>query len=187
MADPHVHIQTNPAPVRAPLLNSNHDNNHTQQQQQPRQNQNRSHITDLDLTLQKLETFLSFLGFDQSSKKSFVLSWSAFLVIGVLLPVVVLELSNCPGCEKGQIKNFELDIVASQACLAAVSLICLSHNFRKYGIRRFLFVDRCSIQMSRFRSQYIQQIKVSMFFLKIPTFDGIIVSLNWELMRFIDD
>lgn len=164
MADAHIHIEADPdsVPVQAPLLNSN------QTRQSPNQNQNhRSQITDLDLTLQKLETFLSFLGFFQNSKKSFLLSWSAFLIIGVLLPVVILELSNCPGCEKGQIKNFELDIVASQACLAAVSLICLAHNFRKYSLRRFLFVDRYSGQVSRFRNQYIQQIKVTMFYLEI--------------------
>ncbi|KAH7570459.1 hypothetical protein JRO89_XS05G0109700 [Xanthoceras sorbifolium] len=178
MADLHERIQTDPPPAQAPLLNSNqnHNHNHTQQhQQRQNQNQNQNQITDLDQTLEKLETFLSFLGFNQSSVLSFVLSWSAFIVIGVLLPVVILELSNCPGCEKGQIKNFELDMVASQACLAAVSLLCLSHNLRKYGIRRFLFVDRYRGQVSRFRNQYIQQIKVSIS--HISKFDVIIVSL----------
>ncbi|KAA8524809.1 hypothetical protein F0562_011232 [Nyssa sinensis] len=43
------------------------------------------------------------------------------------------------GCEKYQIKDFELDIVVSQAFLAAVSLLCL---LCKYGFRKFLFVDR---------------------------------------------
>ncbi|KAK1592857.1 hypothetical protein Q3G72_031451 [Acer saccharum] len=59
-----------------------------------------------------------------------------------------------------ELKNFELVIVASQSCLVAVSLLCFSYNFRKYGNRRFLFVDRYSGQLARFRNQYIQQIKV---------------------------
>ena len=117
--------------------------------------------THLDETLQRLESFLCVLGFHQSSVLSIGLSWTVFFVIGVLLPVVVLELSNCEGCDKYQIKDFELDIVALQACLAAVSLLCLSHNLRKYGIRKFLFDDRFSGQMVRFRDEYVQKITVS--------------------------
>ncbi|KAL0327355.1 UNVERIFIED_CONTAM: hypothetical protein Sangu_1813500 [Sesamum angustifolium] len=112
----------------------------------------------LDKTLQSLDCFLYFLGFNQSTVWSFLLSWGVFLVIGVLLPVVMLELSNCPGCEKGQIKSFEIGIVVSQACLAAASLICLSHNLRKYGVRKFLFVDRYSGHVERFSDQYVQKI-----------------------------
>ncbi|KAK0578625.1 hypothetical protein LWI29_013410 [Acer saccharum] len=37
-----------------------------------------------------------------------------------------------------ELKNFELVIVASQSCLAVVSLLYFSYNFRKYGNRRFL-------------------------------------------------
>lgn len=159
MADPHIQIQTDPPPAQTPLLN-NSNQNHTQLPQQQQQ-ENQIPETDLDRTLQKLEYFLTFLGFNHSSVLSFVLSWTAFVVTGVLVPVVILELSNCPGCEKGQIKDFELCIVASQACLAAISLICMSHNLRKYGIRKFLFVDRHSGHMERFHYQYIQQIKVS--------------------------
>ena len=117
--------------------------------------------THLDETLQRLESFLCVLGFNQSSVLSIVLSWTMFFAVGVLLPVVVLELSNCEGCDKYQIKDFELDIVALQACLAAVSLLCLSHNLRKYGIRKFLFVDRFSGQMVRFRDEYVDKITVS--------------------------
>ncbi|TXG56095.1 hypothetical protein EZV62_017408 [Acer yangbiense] len=182
-----IHIQTDPPPAEVPLLNANHNHNHTQQQQQQQQQENRNQnpTTDLDQTLQKLETFLSFLGFSQSSVLSFVLSWSAFIFIGVLLPVVILELSNCPGCEKGQVKNFEQVIVASQACLAAVSLLCLSYNFRKYGIRRFLFVDRYSGQLARFRNQYIQQIKGSIRLLLLWSLPCFILKVIREVLRIL--
>jgi hypothetical protein len=170
MADAHViHFQTeHQPPPHTPLLDDDDDTNnknsnskstpnHNPQQQNqgisfPNQNINQA--------LEKLEAYLSFLGFNQSSLKSFLLSWAAFLLVGVLLPVALLELSQCSGCDKYQIKDFELDIVASQACLAAVSLICLSHNLRKYGIRKFLFVDRFGGHISRFSLLYIRQIKV---------------------------
>lgn len=117
--------------------------------------------THLDRTLKTLDSFLALLGFKQNSILGVGLCWTVFLLIGFLLPVVILQLSNCPGCEKGQIKSFELDIVASQASLAAASLICVSHNLRKYGIRKFLFVDRHTGHEERFSDQYIQKISES--------------------------
>uniref|UniRef100_A0A7N0VJI8 Gustatory receptor n=1 Tax=Kalanchoe fedtschenkoi TaxID=63787 RepID=A0A7N0VJI8_KALFE len=110
-------------------------------------------------TLKWLELFLSILGFKQSSGWSLVLWWSVFSLVGVVVPVLILLLTECSGdCERYQINKFELDIMASQACLAAVSLLCLSHNLRKYGIRKFLFVDRCNGHMVRFRDDYIHKI-----------------------------
>ncbi|XVE85264.1 hypothetical protein DITRI_Ditri17bG0078200 [Diplodiscus trichospermus] len=165
-----------PPPAQIPLLSSNHQND-SAQNQQPRRLPPQPEIrtsNDLDVSLEKLETFLSFLGFNQSSLLSFSLSWAAFLVIGVLLPVLVLELSKCDGCETYQIKDFEMDIVASQACLAAVSLFCVSFNLRKYGIRRFLFVDRYGGHVARFTNLYVKQIS-----------DSIRLLIWWSLPCFI--
>lgn len=159
MADLHV-VHTEDPPSQTPLLNSNQ--NHTRQE--PKQEEGQNEETHLEQSLEKLEKFITFLGFNQSSLWSSALSWVAFLLIGVALPVVVLELSDCSDCEEYQIKSFEMEIVASQACLAAVSLLCLSHNRRKYGIRRFLFVDRFNGQMARFRDDYDKQIWVSICF-----------------------
>lgn len=119
--------------------------------------------THLDGALKLFDTLLGFLGFHQSSVLSCALSWSGFVLVGIVLPVVVLQLSDCAACEKYQIKDFELDVVASQACLAAVSLLCLSHNLRKYGIKRFLSVDRQSPSFARFRKDYVKKIRVSFY------------------------
>ncbi|KAK1556196.1 hypothetical protein Q3G72_000430 [Acer saccharum] len=59
-----------------------------------------------------------------------------------------------------ELKNFDLVIVASQSCVAVVSLLCFSYNFRKNGNWRFLLVDRYSGQLATFRNRYIQQIQV---------------------------
>lgn len=117
--------------------------------------------THLAKALQRLHLFLTLLGFNQSSVLSLVLSWGFFSVVALVLPLVILELSDCPGCEGGQIKSFEIGIVISQACLAAAALLCLSHNLRKYGVRKFLFVDRYAGHEERFSRQYIQKISVS--------------------------
>ncbi|CAG7903827.1 unnamed protein product [Brassica rapa] len=136
-----------PATVETPLLH----------QEQPPSDED----DDLGQTLQRLEMFLTLLGFSQSSTRSLVLSWIVFLTIGLVLPVTVLELGHCEGCETYQNKSFELNIVVSQACLAGVSLLCVSHNLRKYGIREFLFVDQLSGRMGRLKDHYMQQISNS--------------------------
>ncbi|XP_042519669.1 uncharacterized protein LOC122093391 isoform X2 [Macadamia integrifolia] len=115
--------------------------------------------THLDRILHRLDIFLCFFGFHQSSPLGFLLSWAVFLLLGIAVPVVILRLSSCSNCEKYQIYNFELDIIVSQSCLAAISLGCVSHNLRKYGIRNFLFVDRFHGQMLRFRKEYIEKIE----------------------------
>ncbi|CAN6937639.1 unnamed protein product [Brassica oleracea] len=150
-------LMSSDQPPETPLLDSNHD----QEQQQPLSGVVGDEDDDLGQTLQWLETFLTLLGFNQSSTRSLVLSWIVFLTVGLVIPVTVLELGHCKDCEMYQYKSFELNIVVSQACLAGVSLLCVSHNLRKHGIRKFLFVDQLSGRMGRLKAQYIQQISNS--------------------------
>uniref|UniRef100_M1BW44 Uncharacterized protein n=1 Tax=Solanum tuberosum TaxID=4113 RepID=M1BW44_SOLTU len=151
----------------------------------PQKNGNGNHDvddTDLDKTLQKLELFLTLLGFNQSSVLSFVLSWIFFLVLGILVPMVMLEVSNC---QNPQIKSFEFDILVSQALLAAASLLCLSHNLRKYGIRKFLFVDRYSGHIERFSNQYHKKISDSVRLLLLWVLPCFLLKTAREIIRIL--
>lgn len=151
----------------------------------PQKNGNGNHDvddTDLDKTLQKLELFLTLLGFNQSSVLSFVLSWIFFLVLGILVPMVMLEISNC---QNPQIKSFEFDILVSQALLAAASLLCLSHNLRKYGIRKFLFVDRYSGHIERFSNQYHKKISDSVRLLLLWVLPCFLLKTAREIIRIL--
>ncbi|XP_027099852.1 uncharacterized protein [Coffea arabica] len=156
-----------------------------QSQNQETTEEDQEAYTPLDKTLKTLDSFLALLGFKQNSILSVGLSWMVFLLIGFFLPVVILQLSNCPGCEKGQIKSFELDIVASQASLASASLICVSHNLRKYGIRKFLFVDRYTGHVERFSDQYIQKISESVRLLVLWVLPCFILKTAREVIRML--
>ncbi|XP_042041881.1 uncharacterized protein LOC121787264 [Salvia splendens] len=116
--------------------------------------------TDLDQSLTTLEKFLGLLGFCHHTLLRATLSWLAFLLLALALPLAEIELSRCSACEKLQIETFQLQILVSRAVVAAVSLLCLSRNLRKYGIRKALFVDRCHGRMTEFRKQYIHRIRV---------------------------
>ncbi|KAL3339334.1 hypothetical protein AABB24_028117 [Solanum stoloniferum] len=151
----------------------------------PQENGNGNHDvddTDLDKTLQKLELFLTLLGFNQSSVLSFVLSWIFFLLLGILVPMVMLEVSNC---QNPQIKSFDFDILVSQVLLAAASLLCLSHNLRKYGIRKFLFVDRYSGHIERFSNQYHKKISDSVRLLLLWVLPCFLLKTAREIIRIL--
>nr|KYP75696.1 hypothetical protein KK1_019892 [Cajanus cajan] len=145
-----------PTHTNTPFLTSNSNQN---QHHQPHENNNNEESeTALDDVLARLEALLTLLCFKQSSLWSFTASWTAFAAVGVAAPMVALQVYDT---DKNQIKGFEIGIVAFQTCLAAVSLICLSHNLRKYGLTRFLFVDRHAAQMPCFHHDYVKQISGS--------------------------
>ncbi|KAF3436840.1 hypothetical protein FNV43_RR19593 [Rhamnella rubrinervis] len=147
MAAPHIEAQNYPI-QSTPLLNPSQT---VLPQEEPNDAQ-------LNHSLQRLETFLRLFGFCQYSFLSSTLSWLSFLLLGVGVPLLVSEFSNCSDCDKYEIKSFELEILISRSLVAAISLLCVSHNLRKYGVRRFLFVDSCHGHMSQFREEYIQKI-----------------------------
>ncbi|KAG4989989.1 hypothetical protein JHK84_032544 [Glycine max] len=134
-------IQTEqPLPTHTPFLNSNSNQSH---QHQPQENNNDYETqTPLDDVLASLEVLLTLLSFNQSSLLSFTVSWTTFAVVGVVAPLLALQVYDT---DKNQIKGFEIGIVAFQTCLAAVSLICLSHNLQKYGLNRCAYFGNVTL------------------------------------------
>ncbi|KAJ9549521.1 hypothetical protein OSB04_022064 [Centaurea solstitialis] len=180
--------QDQPQPqIKTPLihLNTNQTQNLNQEQEdQEEQQEEEEGETHLDKTLQRLKFYLFLLGFDQSSVIRCVISWVTFLVMGVLIPVVVLLMpTNCLSCGLYQINGFELVIVASHASLAAVALLCLSHSLRKYGIRKFLFVDQYSGHVERFSKEYIQKISESRRLLVLWVLPCLILKIAREIIN----
>lgn len=153
-------LEPEQAPHLTPLLASSSNSNQNRIEVDEAQEENEEEVR-LDQTFRRLEIFISILGFRQCSMFNFALPCSAFMAVGVVIPFLALHFSECSHCEKYQIRYFEMDVVALQACLAAVSLACLSYNLRKYGLRRFLFVDRHSGQIANFHKDYVKQISVS--------------------------
>ncbi|KAK4283482.1 hypothetical protein QN277_000428 [Acacia crassicarpa] len=152
-------VQTEPPHVQTPLVTSNSNQNDVEAgDQRQGDDHDEPEETQLDRMLSRIETFLALIGFEQSSWLSFALSWTSFIVVGVVVPLVALLAGECSACEDYQRKDFEIEIIAFQACLAAVSLFCLSQNLRKYGLRRFLFVDRYSGKLVSLHERYVKQV-----------------------------
>ncbi|KAI3713888.1 hypothetical protein L1987_72475 [Smallanthus sonchifolius] len=162
--------------IKTPLLLTNLEQTLNQEIQEEE--------THLRKSLERFEFYLILLGFDQSSVLRFGISWVTFLVIGVAFPVVILLVTaNCSTCGLYEIKGFEVVIVVSHACLAAVALLCLSHNLRKYGIRKFLFVDQYSGHVERFSKEYIQKISESIRLFVLWVLPCLILKIILESIR----
>lgn len=138
-------MAANPATLAAPIIDD----------PQPRP---------LDASLRHLEKFLSLLGFcvaASSSPLCFVLSCSAFLLWGLAAPAATFCLSRSFGCSAYQVDGLEICAVVFEASIAAVSLACVSKNLYKYGIRRFLFVDRHHGELEKYQNELVRKIQVS--------------------------
>ncbi|XAR50309.1 hypothetical protein NMG60_11004596 [Bertholletia excelsa] len=144
-----------------------------------------SQDSQLDKYLNKLEFFLRFFGFCQYSLLSALVSWFAFAVIGVIVPVLLIEYSHCSNCEKYQIRVFELEILVSQMLLAGISLLCISHNLRKHGVWSLLFVDRYRCHLVQFRDLYIQKIRDFFRLLMVWTVPCFLLKTAREVFRAI--
>lgn len=148
------------------------------------ENDTTNNNNNLDDGLQRLDFYLLLMGFNQDSVLRFGLSWFMFLMIGVVVPVIVLMLTtNCLRCDLYQVKGFELVVVSSHACLAAVALLCLSHNLRKYGVRKFLFVDQYHGHVQRFSKDYVLKINEAKRALVIWFLPCLILKIAREVVR----
>ncbi|GLU18512.1 hypothetical protein SLE2022_348080 [Rubroshorea leprosula] len=136
----------------------NAEMSHTLLMEQPQQHQEDPNDYQLSKSLSRLETFLGFFGFYQHSIFTFSLSWLLFLLLGVTLPLLIIQLTYCSACQKYEIKSFDLEILASQSLAAAISLLCISHNLRKYRLRKFLSVDKYHGHGAQFRKDYVKKI-----------------------------
>ncbi|THU43990.1 hypothetical protein C4D60_Mb02t02660 [Musa balbisiana] len=118
----------------------------------------------LDVALNRLERFLALLGFpDSPSRARLAASCAAFLLLGVAVPSTAICLSRCSQSrgDEYEVQQFELWVLVSEASLAAVSLVAVSRNLLKYGVRRFLFVDQHHGQVDRLQQEYVCKIQTT--------------------------
>lgn len=167
--------------TQTPLLTSN--TNHQHEHEETNNKSDESDETEVDKSLARLELFLNILGFNPRSILSSIICWSGFFTLGVAVPLVALWMGDCSECEKYELLGCEMVIVAFQASLAAVSLLCLSHCLRKYGLRRFLFVDRYTGHVACFHRDYVNQISGSLRLFILWVFPCFLLKTVREIIR----
>ncbi|CAL1405783.1 unnamed protein product [Linum trigynum] len=144
-----------------------------------------SYDTHVSKSLNRLETFLKIFGFCQNSIFTILLSWLSFLLVAVALPLFIFHYFYSSTPNMYEIKSFELEILAFQSLVAAFSLLCISHNLRKYGVRKFLFVDRSHGHCTQLDSEYAKKINDFFYLLAVWLLPCLLVKTAREGIRLL--
>jgi len=121
-------------------------------------------------------TFMSLvLWFDQSNFGTALLSWSVFFLLVVIVPLISHFLLVCSDCDFHHRRPYDVIVQLSLSIFAGISFVSLSIWSRKFGMRRFLFLDKLWDVSDKVRIEYEAEIQVS-------------VSINYKLIikKFLD-
>ncbi|CAN0915965.1 hypothetical protein LINGRAHAP2_LOCUS29439 [Linum grandiflorum] len=142
--------------------------------------------THVSKSLNRLETFLTIFGFCQNSWFAIFLSWLCFLLIAVALPLFIFFFFySSTSTQYYEIKTFELEILAFQSLVAAFSLLCISHNLRKYGVRKFLFAHREHSHCTQLDTDYANKINDFFSLLAVWLLPCLLVKTAREVIRIV--
>ncbi|EOA16619.1 hypothetical protein CARUB_v10004790mg [Capsella rubella] len=88
-------------------------------------------------------TFMSLvLWFDQSNCGTALLSWSVFFLLVVIVPMISHFLLVCSDCDFHHRRPYDAVVQLSLSIFAGISFFSLSIWSRKFGMRKFLFLDK---------------------------------------------
>lgn len=102
----------------------------------------------------------SWIFFDQSSLWKAGLSWSIFFLLAICVPILSHLVFQCSTCDYNHRRPFDLIVQSSLSVFSAISFVSLSSFSRKYGLRRFLFLDKMSDVSDKVRHGYSDQLHV---------------------------
>ncbi|KAH7545275.1 hypothetical protein FEM48_Zijuj01G0076400 [Ziziphus jujuba var. spinosa] len=115
----------------------------------------------------ELKSFMSFLKWvcvDQSSLWRASLSWSVFLFLAIGVPVLSHFLLDCSStCDADHTRPYHVPVQISLSLFATLSFFCISRWARKYGLRRFLFIDKLFDHSEKVRHGYKEQLQVCIY------------------------
>ncbi|KAJ6852472.1 uncharacterized protein M6B38_255865 [Iris pallida] len=106
---------------------------------------------------------------DQTTTLRALLSWSLFFLMAVAVPVV----SHFVPSYSERRRPYDSVVQLSLSAAASMSFVCLSASMRKYGLRRFLFLDKLRMESKRVQVGYEVQLHRSLWLLAgfvLPSF-----------------
>ncbi|KAL8214734.1 hypothetical protein R6Q57_004183 [Mikania cordata] len=104
----------------------------------------------------------SWIFIDQSNPWKSSFSWLMFFVFTIGVPILSHIVYQCKTCDHSHRRPFDLIVQLSLSICSTLSFISLSSFARKYGLRRFLFLDKLSDVSVKVRDGYSDQLHRSM-------------------------
>ncbi|MBA0634755.1 hypothetical protein Godav_029621 [Gossypium davidsonii] len=120
---------------------------------------NPSYSTPEGLELRSFRLGLNWFCLDQSNLWKVSLSWSFFFVLAIGVPIISHYVLLCSNCDEKHRRPYDAVVQLSLSSFAAVSFISLSSWARKYGIRKFLFLDKLCDVSDKVRKGYAEELQ----------------------------
>uniref|UniRef100_A0A0V0H282 Putative ovule protein n=1 Tax=Solanum chacoense TaxID=4108 RepID=A0A0V0H282_SOLCH len=114
--------------------------------------------------LRSFRTWLKWMCVDQSNAFSACLSWFVFILLAVIVPCLSHFLLARDDSDAAHSRPYDNVVQLSLSSVAALSFVCLSQFVKKYGLRRFLFLDKLCDESETVRRGYTEQLNVSLLF-----------------------
>ncbi|KAH7674543.1 hypothetical protein IHE45_08G081300 [Dioscorea alata] len=89
--------------------------------------------------LHSFRSCLRWMCVDQSDPFRAAISWSIFIIFGVIVPIASHALLATSNTSR---RAYDAVVQFSLSSISAISYLCLSAFVRRYGLRRFLFLDK---------------------------------------------
>ncbi|KAJ7946353.1 DUF3537 domain-containing protein [Quillaja saponaria] len=99
---------------------------------------------------------------DQSNSWRAGLSWSIFFILTFVVPILSHFLLLCPTCDENHSRPYHVVVQSYISVFATLSFVSLSRWHRKFGLRRFLFLDKLCDASDKVQRGYAEQLQRSM-------------------------
>jgi len=127
-------------------------------------NRSISHVND---ELHTFRSYLQWMCVDQSNAIHATLSWFVFFVFALAVPALSHFFLACEDCDARHSRPYDSVVQISLSSVAVLSFLCLSSFVKKYGLRRFLFLDKLCDESETVRMNYMAQLNVSFLHLSL--------------------
>ncbi|CAK9181698.1 unnamed protein product [Ilex paraguariensis] len=112
--------------------------------------------------LKRFRSGLTWMFLDQSNLWRAGLSWSIFFLLTIGVPLVSHFVFSCSSCDQVHRRPFDAIVQLSLSIFATLSFVSLSCFARRYGVRRFLFLDKLFDVSDKVHQGYTDQLHRSL-------------------------
>lgn len=131
----------------------------------PSDKENPGYITRDGAELRNFRSYLRWFYVDQSNLCKAGLSWSVFFTLSYVIPIASHFLLDCPNtCDADHSRPYHIPVQISLSVFATLSFLSLSLFDRKYGLSKFLFLDKVSDESLKIQRGYAEKMRVCSFY-----------------------
>ncbi|XP_047307257.1 uncharacterized protein LOC124910631 isoform X1 [Impatiens glandulifera] len=126
-----------------------------------------------DDELHEFRSWLRLICVDQSTKTTTFLSWTVFIIFAIIVPCISHFFLLCSDCDGEHNRSFDAVVQLSLTSITTLSFTCLTRFMSKFGLRRFLFIDKLCNESETVREKYTGELHRSfkiLFMFLLPCF-----------------